>query len=106
MGLLQNAIRKWKAKKEEKSDYERKQRVIEHFSEKKMSANERELIRFKKEEREEQIKVDLNNYRKKKQDEIWRGKKGNPIHTPNVTIGGKDMFKNEQNLFLKKSDLV
>jgi hypothetical protein len=105
MGILQNALRKWKENKEEKEGFERQQRIVENFEAKKMSADERELRRFQKEEREKMIKQTLQGFRKKKQDEIWRGKTSNPIHAPNVTVGDKELFNSGSNLFLKKSDL-
>ena len=44
MGLVQNLIGKWKAKKEERKDFERRERMVEGFEARKLGSDERELI--------------------------------------------------------------
>lgn len=92
MGLIQEAIKKITAGKEEKKHMEDVQRWQEHIQAKKMPADERDLLRYKEEERQARIKVEVNKYRQRDRDDMWRGKKFNPAYTPN-------MFKNTQNLF-------
>jgi len=106
MGLLQNLVKKWKEKKEEKSDYERQQRMMEGFEMRKLSSNERELMKFQKEEREKDVKSALEKFREKERERVWRGKEGNPINAPNITVTDKDLFKGNKNLFLRKSELT
>lgn len=105
MGIVQNLIRKWKDKKEEKEDYEREQRMMEKFEARKMGSDERELKRFHEEDRKKMIKKELARRRKIMNDDVWRGKKGNPVYTDNVINGQEELFNGSQNMFLKKSGL-
>lgn len=68
------------------------------------SSNERELERFMREEREDQIKESLDVMRKKRQRDISFGH--NPLNTPNITnhvdwevLKEKNMFNNKSTLF-------
>ena len=99
MGLIQNIIAKLRKKKEESEDYSRRQKMMEQFETKKLSSNERELLRFQNEEREKRIKSKLGKYRKIENDEVWHGRKTNPVFAPNVTKGNKELFKNNKNIF-------
>lgn len=104
MGLIQDAIRKWRNKKAEKEDYEREQRIMEGYEQRKLSADERELIRWEEQERQKRIKAALKSFRERENEEVWSGKKGNPVFTPNVIAGQKELFKGDENLFMKKSN--
>lgn len=104
MGIIQDILKKFKEKKEERKSYERGRRIEEGYEEKKLSANERELLKFKNIEREKKIKKVLDNYRKKEKDEIWRGKKSNPIYAPNIIKDNKNLFKGKS-LFMGKGNL-
>ena len=93
---------------------EAKLRIQKILEERQMSANERELIRFEKEEREEQIKENLDYYRKKRQMDIDHNH--NPLDTENVITkrgwnilqeksqftGKSDMFSNKKNIKMNK----
>ena len=105
MGLFQNAIRKWKDKKEEREDFERQERMMEKFEARKLSSDERELMRFEKEDRKKFVKKALEARRKQMNNEIWSGRIGNPIFAPNVITDQKELFKGNENLFSNKSDL-
>ena len=50
-----NFLNRMKEKKEKFKEFSEEQRMIEKFNERKKSANERELERFMKEEREDNI---------------------------------------------------
>jgi len=105
MGLLQEWIRKKREQKEAGKEFERRQNIQDNFEQKKLSANERELMKWKEKERQIQIKAELEAYRKIENNEIWSGRKSNPLAAPNITSGDKDLFKNNENIFAKKSEL-
>jgi len=105
MGLIQNALKKWRERKEDMQDYERERKFKRNVEMKDLSSDERELMRFHSEEREKQIKATLKKYRERSNEEIWSGKKGNPVYAENVVAGQKDLFKGEQNLFMNKPSL-
>ena len=72
--------------------------------ERKTSSNERELRRYLNEEREKSIKVQLDQMRKARQDDI--NFNHNPINTKNITnktqwevMKEKNMFKGKSNMF-------
>ena len=98
---IKELLVKAKAKKEEKKHIEDMGRFHERIEAKKLSANERELMKYKEEERQEQLKKMLNKYREKEKKEIWSGQKFNPIHTPNIMKGEDNLF-NQPDLFFKK----
>ena len=65
------------------SKMEEQMRAEEILTERKKSANERELERFFKENREENIKIQLEEMRKMRDDDIKFNH--NPLDTPNIT---------------------
>lgn len=79
-------------------------RMLELLEERKLSANERELNRYVKEDREKRIKEDLEYMRKKRQDDITYNH--NPLNVKNITnhtdwevMKEKNMFSNNKNMF-------
>lgn len=98
MGLLQDIIRKAKEKKEMQKNYEDEVRIREIAERKKLSSDERELMRFHEEDRQKAVKDALQIRRKEMQREIWEGKKGNPINAPNVLKNHKSILK-QPNIF-------
>ena len=105
MGLMQDLIRKARGKKEEKQDYERHRHIEENYSEKKMNSNERELLEWREKERQIMIKRELEDFRKRENEEVWSGKKGNPLYAKNVVAGQKNLFDGSNNLFSKKTEV-
>lgn len=95
MGIIQDFIKKIRAKKEVSEGYVRQKRVEEEYTEKKKSANERELERFYEEERQKRIKATLERFRKRENDKVWSGKTGNPAYAKNVVTGHKKIFTAE-----------
>jgi hypothetical protein len=85
--------------KEIEEDY-RLQKMLE---ERQKSSNERELERFQKEEREENIKEALEFYRKQKDNDIRFGH--NPLDTPNVTNHTDWEVLKEKNQFAAKGNM-
>jgi len=107
MGLekIKALLNKAKAKKEEKKHIEDMGRFHERIEAKKLSANERELMKYKEEERQEQLKKMLKKYRDKERNDTWSGKKFNPIHTPNIMKNDDNLFKGNKNIFVNKTNL-
>jgi len=114
MGLLQNMLSKIKEKKEALSDYETEMKIKEIAERKRLSSDERELMRFYEEDRQRAIKQALKERRKKMIRDIWEGKKGNPVNAPNILLNHKSILKqpnifgnaqsifNQPDLFFKK----
>lgn len=83
-------------------DQMRAEKIVE---ERTKSANERELERFYKEEREEQIKVALDHERKKRESDIKFNH--NPLNVKNITnhtdwevLKERNQFANQKNMFV------
>lgn len=105
MGLIQDWLRRLKAKKEDKSSYARQRYVEEDYDRRKLNSNERELARFREEERQRRVKAALERHRKRDNHKVWSGRHGNPLYAKNVTAGHKKLF-NSGNMFAKVPDAV
>lgn len=92
MGLIQDFIRRMREGREEKSSFARSRFIEEDFERRKLSADERELMRFHEEDRKKAVKAELERRRKIMQRRIWSGHDGNPIDAPNVTSNHKKLF--------------
>jgi hypothetical protein len=101
--IIENMREKKREKKELMRKADEQMRVEELLQERKKSANERELERFWKEDREEMIKLQLDEMRKKRDRDIKFGH--NPLNTPNImkskweVMKEKNMFNNKSNMF-------
>ena len=73
------------------------------IEERQKSANERELERFHKEDREEQIKIDLDEHRKIRQRDI--NLNHNPLDVPNITRTGDFEVLKQRNIFSGRSTM-
>ena len=100
MTLLQSLLQKLKEKREEAKanvdvakQYEAGQRIMERYEQKKLSANERELIRHYQEEREKQIKAKLEAIRRAKMKRTWSGRENNAVYAPNIVKDNKKLFR-------------
>ena len=100
MGYIRDLINKFKEKGDRQKAYEEEIRIQERALEKKKSANERELERYQKEEREEQIKGALEYYRKRREHEI--NFNHNPLDTPNITNHTEWEILKERNIFSRR----
>lgn len=103
---VKELLAKWRNQREERQSIEKQQRAIELMEEKKLSANERELQRFQKQDYDAKVKTALENYRKRENDEVWSGRSTNPLYAQNVVAGQKELFKIKKqtkhtNLFFK-----
>lgn len=92
-----------RSKKAKAKEFEDEMRVQERYYDKKKSADERELERFHEEHRQKQIKAELENWRKSKQEEIEFGHQ--ILETPNMYSKEKSIIMKQKNLFNKKSNL-
>lgn len=99
MGIIQDYIRRMRERKQKVQGYTEDQEVVEGFHAKKMSSNERELLRYQEEERERRITAQLKAVRKKENDEIWSGRKGNPVYAGNVVANQKKLFSSKKSMF-------
>jgi len=106
MGIIQNIIRKLKEQKEEKKHMEDTQNWQEQIEAKKMSNNERLLRRFLEEERQKRIKNTVEKFQKRENDEVWSGKKWNPVYADNMFKNKKNIFKREEKTFMGKAELL
>ena len=106
MGLIQNLIAKAQEKKAKFEEVQEDDRIHNKIAIRKLSANERELNKFREEDRQERIKQMLNHYRKKKREEIWHGRKNNPLYAKNIIANQQNPFKNQKPLFSGKSDFT
>jgi hypothetical protein len=71
-------------------------KVQETYLERKKSANERELERYQNEQREKNIKVEL---------EKWRAHRKNDIENNHRILETKNMYENEEKVVLKEKKL-
>jgi len=102
--LISKVRAKGKERKELIRRMDEQMRAEEILESRKKSANERELERFFKEKREEQIKIDLDEARKIRDRDIKFNH--NPLDTPNITnhvdwevLKERNMFSNKSNIF-------
>ncbi|GBE19368.1 MAG TPA: hypothetical protein ENG87_00515 [Candidatus Pacearchaeota archaeon] len=101
--IIQKIGEKNRARKELLRQADEQDRIHSTIEERKKSANERELERFMKENREEQIKGQLDVERKKRRDDISFNH--NPLHTKNImkaeweVLREKNMFAGNSNMF-------
>ena len=103
---IKELLAKWRNQREERQSVEKQQRTIELMQEKKLSADERELQRFQKQEYDKRVKSALENYRRLENDKVWSGKEGNPLYASNIVAGQKELFRIKKqtkhtNLFFK-----
>ncbi len=98
---ISDMIEKMREKKKERKELIRnldeQSRIEEMLSERKKSANQRELERFMKEQQEEQIKFELDKARKIREKDIKFNH--NPLFVPNITNHAQWNVLKEKNLF-------
>ena len=93
---------KGKARKELIRRMDEQVRMEKIVEDRQRSSNERELLRYRDEDREAMIKEHLEYARKKRSDEINFGH--NPLNTKNIMKAEWEVLK-EPNQFSKKSDM-
>lgn len=104
MGIREFLDRNRDRRDREKQAFEDAQ-IERRVIERQMSANERELLRFKKKEREEHIKRQLEAFRAKEKFDIEHNH--NPIHAPNIfdhsesMLKAPNIFADQPNMFMQ-----
>ena len=82
--MIKELLRKLAAQKVEREQYERSQHIEERYTQKKMSSNERELLRLQERDRQEAIKNELHRRRKIENEEFVTGRTSNPVKIRDV----------------------
>lgn len=82
MGMLQDFINRWKERKAKAKSMEDDVRIQEKIIQKRKSANERELEGYLEEQRQKQIKAEVDKFREMKKQEHWHSPTS--LDTPNV----------------------
>jgi len=112
---LRDIINSMKERSQERKDklkqMDENMRIEEILTERRKSANERELEMFMKENREEGIKEQLQKMRKIRDDEIRFGH--NPLNAKNIIVDTdfevlkqKNLFKGKSNMFSNKHSIL
>jgi len=92
---LKNILDKFREKREEFKTVQRQDKIQELVQQRKKNSNERELERFMEEERQKEIKSQLEMFRKKRAKEV-NGMK---------ILGGKNIFKGHKNILTDNKKL-
>ena len=95
MGLLQNAMAKFRERNRRVGDIEDEFRAQQKAREKMLTSDERELERFIEEQRQRDIKAELEYFRKKKEAEERR----------TFMLDKKNIFNKQKNLFNKQRNI-
>ena len=95
---IMDLVRKWKENKKQKSEkfkeLQEDYRLQKMLEERQKSANQRELESYYKEQREKQIKEELDEIRKQKKKEMWHG---------NNFAGKSSILRNERPILKEKN---
>jgi len=109
--FIQRLGEKQKARQAMLKEMEQDVRFQKIVQDRMKSANERELERYINENREKQIKTQLEFARKQRQNEINFGH--NPLNTPNITnktqwevMKEKNQFANNKNMFANQKSVL
>jgi hypothetical protein len=101
--IIEKIRERKRERKEMFKQMENQVRMQELIEERKKSANERELERFLKEQREENIKEQLTDFRKQRQFDIAHNH--NPLDVKNITNHTEWNVLKERNQFSGKSNM-
>ena len=102
MGLIQNFLNKRKRDREEFRNLQKQKRSGEILVERDKSANEREVERFVKTEREKQIKDTLERFRQIEKEEL---KQTNALNAPNVIKDNNEIL-GTPSIFNRRSSIL
>lgn len=101
--IISGLSHKSKERKELFKQMQEQDKMQEIIEERKMSANERELRRFMKENREDDIKIQLDKERKLREDDIKFNH--NPLNVQNITKETKWSVLKEKNMFVRNKNM-
>src|SRR3990167_10527240 len=93
MGFIQDFFKRNKEKKEQLSNLINEMRIKKQAEYRMKSANERELDRFHDEAKQKQVKEQLEQFRKQKNDDMWN----------KDMISQKNMFNSDENILRQKN---
>ena len=99
MGIRER-LEEIKQRRLERETFERHSRIKEGYEQKKLSSNERELIKRIEKEREKAIAQELELIRKKEHKDFVSGRQNNPGYIKQVVKDDKKLFKHH-NIFIK-----
>ena len=102
---IRSIIEKAIAKKEKYKAMEEDYRLQKMLEDRQKSANERELESYAKEQREKQIKQQLDSIRHQKKREAWTN---NTMMRPqkNIFLGHKNILHSDNNAFLSRGNFI
>ena len=109
--MIKSILAKLRNRKEKYNELYDDDMVRTKLENRKKNANERELDKYYEEERQEQIRKELEMFRKKRQDEYWHGK--NILAEKNIfkmkhpeILKQKNIFANQKCMFMGGSYLM
>lgn len=100
--ILKKVRERSKNRKEMIQNLDERMRIEDTVNERRKSSNQRELELLMKEENEENIKVQLDHMRKKRDEDIKFGH--NPLNTKNIMKSEWEVMK-EKNIFKQKGSM-
>lgn len=108
MGII-DLVRKISEKKHEKSkkfkEMQEDDRLNTMLEERKLSANERELLKIMKQKREDNIKVQLDKIHKQQNTDMWKSKHGVLDKGISITKNDRPILQ-EKNIFLDNKNKI
>lgn len=97
---IKDIIHKLLAKKDKYGEIAEEQRFMERLSEKKLSANERELMRYQKEDHDVAVKNALERYRKRDKKKLFHSKTA--LDAENIFVKKSPAILKAENIFVKE----
>jgi homoserine dehydrogenase len=94
---ISDIIKKFTHKDDEYKQAEKELKINKTLETRQKNSNERELDKYHEEDRQEQIKKELEYYRKKKKDELWHGKS---------LLAGKNIFKGHKSILSQDKNIL
>lgn len=91
---LKEMMERFVSKNERFKEIKDEQQFRDKLASRNMSADERELARYLKENREARIKSEVKKIRDRKSKEMWHGK---------TALDAKNIFKGDKNIFRRES---
>lgn len=99
MGILQDFIARWKERKHKSNELEEDVNIREKIIAKRKSSNERELEGYLEEQRQRDIKTQVEKWREQKKQEHWHSPTA--LATPNMFGMKSNRVMTRENVFLR-----
>lgn len=100
--VLKEIIAKMREKKERFKEMKDEDQMQETLATRKKNSNERELDRFMEEERQKEIKIQLETFRMRRKDEA---RKENMLKGKNIFAGHKSILTDNKKLFSTRNNI-